>query len=182
MSAQQQINMAFGLYNIEIQEQYPEWRKCLPEYEVICNKACEAVLDEIGIGNNVPEVHISILLTDDKIMQSLNLNHRGQDRPTNVLAFPSQPPISQKAVNIDQNRLNTQIPLFLGDVALSLDTINREVKEQRKNISDHVKHIVVHAILHLLGYDHETETDAAEMEALEIKVLSGIGVASPYKT
>lgn len=113
---------------------------------------------------NNPNTEISIVLTNDKAIQMLNKTYRGKDKPTNVLSFPQ-----------DEETM-------LGDVIISLDTIKRESKEQNKTLQNHFTHMLIHGSLHLLGYDHETEKDAQEMESLEIQILENLGIKNPYET
>jgi probable rRNA maturation factor len=113
-----------------------------------------------------PEVAVALL--DDRAMRKLNKTYRGKDKPTNVLSFPAgAPPVGKRRL--------------LGDVAMALGTVKREAKAQGKALEDHVTHLMVHAVLHLLGYDHEADPDAAEMEALERKILAALGIADPYR-
>ena len=105
---------------------------------------------------------ISILLTNDSHIRNLNLDFRGQDKPTNVLSFPS-----------DEE-------FYLGDIAISYNTLAREAEEQDKDFLHHFIHMLIHGILHLLGYDHETDDEALEMEAKEIKILEDRGIKNPY--
>jgi len=106
---------------------------------------------------------IAILLTGDDEMRALNLRWRGKDAPTNVLSFPG---------GEDEGHL--------GDVALAFETVEREAMQQNVAIVDHAAHLVVHGMLHLLGYDHETEDEADKMETLETKILATLGIADPY--
>lgn len=99
---------------------------------------------------------------DDTEIRELNHQFRGQDKPTNVLSFPD---------GVDG---------YLGDIAISLETIKREAIEQQKSPDDHLAHMVVHGVLHLLGYDHENDADATEMETLEINILAKMGIDNPY--
>src|SRR6185295_10212095 len=102
-------------------------------------------------------------LADDKRVQALNRRDRQQDKPTNVLSYPS----GERA--------------FLGDIVLARQTVWREAREQKKSPADLVIHLVVHGTLHLLGHDHETsDADAERMEALERRILKRLGVADPY--
>lgn len=105
---------------------------------------------------------ISIRWCNDEEMRELNHQFRGVDKPTNVLAFPA-------------NDIN-----YLGDIAISLETVMREAKAQSKEYEHHLAHMVVHGVLHLLGHDHEDDADADAMEALEIRILGSIGIANPY--
>jgi probable rRNA maturation factor len=100
----------------------------------------------------------------------LNGRWRGKEAPTNVLSFPAF-----------QGSL-TQFPRYLGDIALAFETIEREAKAEGRPFEEHVAHLVVHGILHLLGHDHVSEAEAARMEALETSILASIGVADPYST
>ena len=100
---------------------------------------------------------------DDHEIRELNHQFRGIDKPTNVLSFPDGE------------------AGYLGDIAISLETIEREAAEQGKDSEDHLVHMVVHGILHLLGYDHENEEEAEAMEALEIIILSNLGIDNPYQ-
>ena len=106
------------------------------------------------------------MLADDAFVQHLNKTWRGKDQPTNVLSFPA----GENTAGIDH----------LGDIVLALETITREAREQDKKPADHLTHLVVHGMLHLLGYDHEDDDEAEEMEALERRILAGLGIADPY--
>jgi probable rRNA maturation factor len=120
----------------------------------------------------------SIALSDDAAIQALNRDYRGRDRPTNVLSFPGFADPAEMADGFGPDGP----PLLLGDVILAFETVAREAGEQGKTLLDHVRHLVVHGVLHLLGHDHEAEAEAEAMEALERRVLLGLGVPDPYLT
>jgi probable rRNA maturation factor len=107
---------------------------------------------------------LTVLLTDDERLRELNARFRGKDSPTNVLSFPAAP--------------NGEG--YLGDVALALGVAAREAQAAGKMVADHVLHLTVHGVLHLLGYDHRRAREAQTMERLEITVLHELGVANPY--
>jgi len=132
-------------------------------------RAAEAVGEHSQIGSAVRKGdEICITLLDDKAIAELNGRWRGKNSPTNVLSFPAfAGPL-------------TPIPRSLGDLALAFETIDRESNTEGKLFEDHVAHLVVHGILHLLGYDHLSEGEAVRMEALETSILASIGVADPY--
>ena len=117
-------------------------------------------------------VELSIVLGDDADQRLLNRGYRGRDAPTNVLAFPAWEP---------ETRLPQSGPLLLGDVVLALETVVREAAEQQKPVADHLRHLTVHGVLHLFGYDHVTEAEAAVMESLERSILTELGVPDPYR-
>jgi probable rRNA maturation factor len=128
-------------------------------------------LSQVDSGG-VTECEIAILLTTDAQSQSLNLQFRGVDKPTNVLSF--------SALNVDCPPLMLGQPLFIGDIAIAAETVIREAGEQSKTVSNHLLHMVIHGTLHLLGYDHEEENEALKMETLERKVLETLNISDPY--
>lgn len=124
-------------------------------------------------------LELSLVLADDAFVRRLNRDYRGQDKPTNVLAFASldaAPPSPLAPCGA------AGAPLLLGDVVVARETLEREAGEAGRALADHLSHLVVHGVLHLLGYAHEADADAARMEALEIEILTGLGIADPYGT
>ena len=115
---------------------------------------------------------MTVALSDDASVRALNATYRGLDKPTNVLSFPSGVSLAQ---------LPPGEPRPLGDIVLALETVQREAGERNIALADHVRHLVVHGTLHLMGYDHETDTEAEVMEGLETEILAGLGVADPYR-
>jgi probable rRNA maturation factor len=114
------------------------------------------------------DVEVSVALADNATVQALNRDWRGKDHPTNVLSFPAP---ATRAPG----------PRVLGDIALAYETVARESRDENKLFADHAVHLLVHGTLHLLGYDHESDSDAAVMEALEVEALARVGVADPYR-
>ena len=145
---------------IEIEVEAADWTDALPDAEELALAAADATLASEGaVGEGV-----SLLLTGDQAVRDLNRRFRRQDKPTNVLSFPAP-----------QNPER-----FLGDVALAYGVCAREAAEQGKPLAHHLQHLVAHGVLHLLGYDHETDAQADEMEGLERAVLAGLGIPDPY--
>ena len=122
-----------------------------------------------------PRLSASLLLTNDAEIQILNAEWRGKDKPTNVLSFPMLEREDLLALPADGP------PELLGDLALALETCQREAADKGISLEHHVAHLIVHGLLHLAGYDHETSPeDARQMESLEIKALALMGIADPY--
>lgn len=119
---------------------------------------------------------VSVLLTSDEHIQELNLAYRGKNKPTNVLSFSN---LTKE--EIENYKYQDNNPVILGDIVLSLETVLKEVEQEDKLFLNHVMHLVVHGALHLLGYDHEADSEAEIMESLESDVLSNFGVADPYQ-
>jgi probable rRNA maturation factor len=113
------------------------------------------------------DAEVVVRITDEAESRRLNHDYRGKDRPTNVLSFPFEP-----VPEVDLEHL--------GDLVICAPVVAREATEQGKPAEAHWAHMVVHGMLHLQGYDHETEADADEMEALETDILVGLGYPAPY--
>lgn len=142
---------------IEVEIEADAWTAALPEAETVVRRAATAALGNVA-GDVV------VLLTDDAAVRDLNARFRDKDRSTNVLSFPAP---------------ETAEP-HLGDIVLAYGVCADEAAAQGKSLADHLSHLVVHGVLHLLGRDHEDDAEAEEMEAEEREILAGIGVADPY--
>jgi len=123
-----------------------------------CAKTCGVEFDQ--------PCELSVNFCDDAAIRELNAKWRGLDKATNVLSFPSPGPLESK--------------LTLGDIVIAYETVAREAKEQGKPVAGHMTHMIIHGFLHLIGYDHETPLDAEEMEAVERRVASALGIPDPY--
>jgi probable rRNA maturation factor len=119
-------------------------------------------------------LEISVVLSDDGYVQDLNSTYRSKAESTNVLSFP------QSYIDDIQQDDPTEVVL-LGDIVMSYTTIQTEVKDQQKLFMDHVTHLFIHSILHLLGFDHVEDTAAEEMEALEVLLLKKMNIQNPYQ-
>jgi probable rRNA maturation factor len=153
----------------------PAWRRYLADPEGVCRRAVLATLERVPTPHWLGRAEFAVLLTGDAEVRRLNADHRGQDRPTNVLSFPTFEQILEDAAD----HLPPG-PVPLGDVVLALETVRAEAAAQRKPLPHHVSHLLVHGCLHLLGYDHETAADAARMEELERAILEQLGIPDPY--
>lgn len=152
----------------------PEWVAALPEAEALARDAAEAALAAAvpGIG----PAGIAVVLADDALVRSLNRDWRGKDAATNVLSFPAAEIVAGARPPAPPDGM----PLELGDVVLARETCVAEATAQRKPLAHHVNHLIVHGVLHLLGYDHAADDEAARMEGLETRVLASLGVPDPY--
>jgi probable rRNA maturation factor len=143
---------------IEVEVEDEAWRLALPDAATIASHAARAAAAE------GPEGEIAILLTSDEAVRDLNARFRGRDTPTNVLSFPAPSTASGQ----------------LGDIALAFGVCAAEARNQGKSLAHHLSHLVIHGVLHLLGYDHQAEGEAERMEALERTLLAGMNIADPY--
>ena len=149
----------------------PAWRDTLSEAEPLARRAARAALAAAAAGvAPAGEAEVGLVLADDATLGRLNRQYRGVEGPTNVLSFAASEGAAPESSG----------PLLLGDVVLAYETVRRESEEQGKRFSDHLCHLVVHGVLHLLGYEHGSEAQAAAMERLEIAALAGLGVSDPY--
>ncbi len=156
---------------IDVSVNCPGWRESLPEAEDLGLRAAGAAFAEAA-GETVAEAaEASLVLADDAFVHALNRDYRGQDKPTNVLSF----------ANLDGGA-GPQVgaPFLLGDIVIALETTMAEAADAGKPLSDHFCHLIVHGMLHLLGFDHQTDAQAESMERMEIRILQGMGIADPY--
>ena len=146
----------------------------------LAEAAITATLQHLDI--RADDAEVSLLACDDAQIAALTADFRGKPQPTNVLSWPSEErgvqtpgekPLPPKA--------GPDGMIALGDIAIAYDTCVEEARNAGKPVADHATHLIVHATLHLLGYDHENEPDAAVMEGLEVKILGKMGLDDPYK-
>ncbi|NQV47163.1 MAG: rRNA maturation RNase YbeY [Rhodospirillaceae bacterium] len=143
------------------------WSSAFPGAEDACRKAALAVLAT----TTYEAGEISIVLSNDDQVRTLNRDYRGKDKPTNVLSFASLDAGAPTPANA---------PVLLGDVIVALETARDEADSEGKTLSHHLSHLIVHGVLHLLGYDHQEDKAAHEMEELETAILESLGVGDPY--
>jgi len=152
------------------------WTQRCADPKSLCQRATQAGFAAAladGIEMSAPRAEVAVFLGNDRHIRDLNRDYRGIDKPTNVLSFAS----------LDEAGPGHQpegAPLLLGDIIVAFETVDGEALSENKTIDAHLAHMIVHGTLHLMGYDHETELDAGEMERLEITALARLGVADPY--
>ena len=147
---------------VDVVEDDGDWSR-LPNAPDLIAQAAAAVAQELG--GDAGSGMVAVALSSDACVKVLNGQFRGKPKPTNVLSFPAGEGAPDG---------------FIGDVILAAETVRREADEQGVTLADHLRHLAVHGILHLFGYDHISTGDAERMEAIEISILSRLGVANPY--
>ncbi len=150
------------------------WKDALPDVKKTVEKAVRAAWKAGNTGDfalPVKNAEVSVMLTNDDAVHALNREYRGVDRPTNVLSFAALDDEDEPIVN----------PMLLGDIVVAFETTEREAAEQNKSPEEHFFHLIVHGVLHLIGYDHVEDADAEVMEALETKIMIENGMDDPYE-
>ena len=148
------------MIDLDLRVEAPAWPDLISDLQAVCDRALHA-----GAALTEAQGEVSLLLTDDAEIQVLNRDWRGKDKPTDVLSFP--------AAEMDRP--------FLGDIAIALETTRSDAATKNIELAQHLSHLLIHGFLHLLGHDHKDDTEAAEMEALEIAALASLGWPDPYK-
>ena len=149
------------------------------DWESLATRAATAAISRTPhaeLATGPATVEISVRLTDDAEVQTLNAQYRQKDKPTNVLSFPMVQ--ADLLDTIGQNSDDGEV--LLGDIVLAYETCAREAAEKGITVQDHATHLIVHGTLHLLGYDHMVGAEAEAMEAIEIDALAALGLADPY--
>lgn len=150
--------------DIDLIVESAQWN-ALADLDALTRDCVRAALAESGARLAAP-CEMSVTFCDDAAIRRLNAQWRNQDKPTNVLSFPTPGPLAAKTL--------------LGDIVVAYETVAREAQEQSKRLRDHVAHMVAHGFLHLIGYDHETLAEAEAMEALERRIARTLGFPDPY--
>lgn len=156
----------------------PRWEAL--DLPALTEQAARAALTEAGVA---PEGFlIALRATSDDEIATLNADFRGKPQPTNVLSWPSEERAAETpgAAPILPEPGTADDPAELGDIALAYETCEREAQEAEKPLADHVAHLIVHGVLHLLGYDHIDDADAELMESVEVRALALMGLPDPY--
>jgi probable rRNA maturation factor len=144
------------------------WRNEIPQTEQWAERIFSAAAALVRLDGPV-----ALLLTDDARLKDLNARFRGKDAPTNVLSFPSGGRAAKDGAHVS--------PAPLGDIAIAFETTRREAAEKGVAFAAHAAHLLVHGLLHLVGFDHGDEREALAMEAREGEILAALGIADPYK-
>jgi probable rRNA maturation factor len=141
-----------------------------PNAEAVIQRAIAAAAQAVDA--ELGKTELAVMLTDDIGIRTLNNSWRRVNKATNVLSFPAPRP--------ERAPRPGDPPVMLGDIAIAYETVRREANEEQKPFDHHLSHLAVHGFLHLVGYDHEDDRDAEEMESLETKILAQLGISDPY--
>ena len=155
-------------FSIDVQCDDTRWQP----YLVLVEERLGALAETLGLPQRG---EVSVKLTDDRQISELNRSFRDKSGATNVLSFPALDFTAPSEKNDFP-----QMPFSLGDIVLAFDTLAFEADVAEKHFADHLVHLLVHGLLHLLGYDHQNDADALRMEARERTLLAGVGVGDPY--
>lgn len=157
--------------SVEVILETPGWSAL--DLEALARRAATEALAHLG----VVEAELAILACDDARIADLNGDFRGRARPTNVLSWPAEERGAAREGAVPAPPGDPE----LGDIAIAWQTCSAEARAAGLPLSDHVTHLIVHAVLHLLGYDHVRDGDAALMERLEVEILGKMGLPDPYR-
>lgn len=149
----------------EVMIKDPQWQG-VKDLSMLLKKSMHATNNLLDDEDCCP-LSVTFALMNDSEIKNLNKQFREKDKATNVLSFPDG--------EVDDNGR-----LYLGDIAIAFETLKREAGEQSISFENHLSHLAVHGLLHLYGYDHETDEEAEEMESLEIEILEDMGIKNPY--
>jgi probable rRNA maturation factor len=173
--------MAMSNNRLEVLLDDERWSSKLPDVEAYAVKVFETALGYVfanGLEHDLPQdkpIVINLSLNNNAEVQTLNAEFRGKDKPTNVLSF----------ANMDDetfwDTLDEEAEVQLGDIIVALETLEDEAKQKQISLAHHFAHLLVHGILHLCGYDHQTDDEADEMEGIEIKILQCLQIENPYE-
>ncbi len=178
-SGQAQAPEAAGLPETDILIEDPRWA-AMGLGDLAPRAFAEALA---GLGADPARFAVSLLACDDARIRALNADFRGRDAPTNVLSWPSEERASAEPGEPPALPEPAQdgAALELGDIAIAFDTCAREAAAAGITMQDHAAHLLIHALLHLLGYDHECDADATLMEGIEANTLARMGISDPYE-
>jgi probable rRNA maturation factor len=172
-----EAKVAAGPLELDVLIEEEGWEGCVPNVGARCRDAARAAwLVSVPSQPSLQEEPATacLLLTSDERIRDLNRRFRGLDKPTDVLSFPAVEADVLAAAGAEGP------PPELGDIAIALQTTLADATREGRPVGDHLSHLVIHGMLHLFGYDHQRDEEAREMEALEVRILAGLGIPDPY--
>ena len=165
---------------VDLLVEEPAWLEALPELHDLAEEVAAHGL--AALRRDAGQITFCLLATNDRVISALNRDHRGKPQPTNVLSWPSHElaPASEGEHPPAPPEPPSGARGFIGDIALAFETMRAEADAAEKSLKDHVQHLILHGLLHLLGYIHDRDGDAALMEGIERDVLTKMGAPDPY--
>lgn len=161
-----------SILNVDVIVEAPEWNFLELDLNIYIKHVVQYTLRYLGHLQFLNQIDLTVLLADDETLHRLNKEFKQQNKPTNVLSFPY--------TDLKPGFIQNESKVFLGDIAISYQRLYSESIEQAKTFKAHLTHLLVHSVLHLLGYDHEQANDAEIMEPLEVIILYNLGFDNPY--
>lgn len=168
----------------DVATQFVVWDKEVPNSQEIIEKSIELIKLHVPEGKVLDSfmmIELGVVLCDDGYIHELNRDYRGKDKPTNVLSFNGLDDDEIVAL-LQGNETPGEHPYSLGEIYIAYETVSREADEAGKSLKDHFTHMVIHGLLHLLGYDHIEDDEAEIMEQKEVELLEILGIDDPYAT
>lgn len=166
---------------LEVIVDYKDWLKDLPDAEVAIISALEQFIEHVPEGKKLTKfthLELGIVLCNDDFIKNLNSRYRSQEKATNVLSFEGLAP--EQTLILQNDDPAPEFPLSLGEVYIAHETLVKEASDAGISLHDHFVHLVLHGLLHLVGYDHIEDEDAEVMEALETRLLGHLAIDDPY--
>ncbi|MCC3862349.1 rRNA maturation RNase YbeY [Pseudemcibacter aquimaris] len=168
----------------DIAVDYAEWETALPNFHEIIEQSIELIKSEVTEGGRLEQfmlIEVGVVLCDDNLIHELNRDYRNKDKATNVLSFNG---LDEDEIStlLKEGEPSAQHPYSLGEIYIAYETVKREADEAGIQLKAHFTHMVIHGLLHLLGYDHIKDNEAEIMEAIEVKLLKKLGIDDPYTT
>ena len=169
------------MISVDVAVKSKKWR-VEKNIEEFVKKIGEKIISLTDLGKILKtHIEVSVSLVSDQQMKKINFEFSQKNTATNVLSFSALDENLIRKIGI-KKAIGASDHLFLGDIVIAYETLKKEAAEQRKKFADHLTHLLLHSVLHLIGQDHEEEKMAAEMENLEIKILKKLGIKNPYQS
>lgn len=168
----------------DVSTQFAEWDAAIPNAEEIIEKSIELIKAQVPEGAQLDQfmmIDLGVVLCDDAFIHELNRKFREKDKPTNVLSFNGLDE-DEIATLLQKKEASELYPYSLGEIYIAYETVKREADEAGKSLRDHFTHMIIHGLLHLLGYDHIEDDEAEIMEQKEVELLEILGIDDPYAT
>lgn len=180
--------------NIDMTLHDTRWRAGIPDVKNLASRTLEQARNHPQVLLRLcleQDTEVSLTLSNDEFVQRLNSEYRGKDKPTNVLSFPMLDDNEEEKTEVgnqgdedapsEDDEIFAETLVTYGDIVMAYETVAKEAQDQKKSMRDHFTHLLLHGFLHLLGFDHENDEDAEEMEEIEAEILAAMNIENPYE-